>query len=123
MRIVSMIGRLLLGLVFTVFGLNGFLHFIPMQPMPPVAVNFFTALGSSPYMSVIFALEVVGGVLMLVNKFVPLGLTLLAPILVNILLVHIFMVPAGLPVALVTTVFWLLAYWPVRDSFAGLLKA
>jgi putative oxidoreductase len=65
-------------------------------------------------------LELVGGVLLLVNRYVPLALTLLGPVLVNILLFHILMEPQGLPIAIITAVLWLLVYWGVRSAFAGI---
>jgi putative oxidoreductase len=119
MRIVTIIARLLMGLVFTVFGLNGFLHFLPMPPMEGIAGQFMQALFESHYLYPIFALQLVGGVLLLANQFVPLALTLLGPVLVNILLFHALMEPKGLPVALVVLVLWVVVYWSVRQSFAG----
>src|SRR6266403_2104044 len=84
MKIVTTISRLLLSLIFTVFGLNGFLHFIPMPPRSGVAGQFFGALFVSKYLLFVFALQVISGVLLLVNRFVPLALTILASIIANI---------------------------------------
>jgi putative oxidoreductase len=122
MRIVSTIARLLLGLIFTVFGLNGFLHFIPASPMPGVAGQFFGALFVSHYAVVIFACQLIGGILLLINRYVPLALTILAAVIVNIVSFHVFMAPAGLPLALVVVVLWILTFWNVRAAFNGIVQ-
>jgi putative oxidoreductase len=84
-----LIARLLLGLIFVVFGLNGFLNFFNMGPMPSgLAGQFIGALGLSHYFWVVAALQVAGGALLLINRFVPLGLVLLGPVIVNIILYH-----------------------------------
>ncbi len=123
MKIASMISRYLLGLVFVVFGLNGFLHFIPQGPMPTgVAGQFMAVMMESHYMVPVFAFQVIGGVLLLINRYVPLGLTILAPIIVNILIVHTLLLPAGLPLALVTTLLWILVFISVRPAFDGIFQ-
>src|SRR5438477_4584640 len=96
MKITSIVARYLLGLMFTVFGLNGFLHFIP-QPPPanPVAVQFLVAVSASHFAAFFFALQVVGGLLLLSGFSVPLALTLLAAELYNILAFHLTMAPAA----------------------------
>jgi uncharacterized membrane protein YphA (DoxX/SURF4 family) len=119
MKIATLIARILLGLLFLVFGLNGFLHFIPMPPPTGLAAQYMVALYVSHYLVVIFLVQVIGGALLLANRFVPLALILLGPVLVNILLFHSFMAPAGLPLALVTTVLWGLVFYGVRRAFAG----
>jgi putative oxidoreductase len=119
MKIAVLIARILLGLLFLVFGLNGFLHFIPMPPPTGLAGQYMGALYVSHYLTVIFLVQVIGGALLLVNRFVPLALILLGPVLVNILLFHSFMAPAGLPLALVTTLLWLVVFSGVRPAFAG----
>ena len=119
MKITTLIARILLGLLFLVFGLNGFLHFIPMPPPTGLAVQYMGALYVSHYLVFIFLVQVIGGALLLANRFVPLALILLGPVLVNILLFHSFMAPAGLPLALVTTVLWGLVFYAVRRAFAG----
>ena len=115
MKILEIIVRILLGLAFVVFGLNGFLMFIPMPPPPPGhAGEFTTALFASGYFRVISGLQLVGGLLLLTGAFVPLGLLLLGPVIVNILLFHIFMDPKGLPMAIIVSVlslFLLARYW------------
>lgn len=119
MKIATLIARILLGLLFLVFGLNGFLHFIPMPPPTGLAGQYMGALYVSHYLVFIFLVQVIGGALLLANRFVPLALILLGPVLVNILLFHSFMAPAGLPLALVTTVLWGLVFYGVRRAFAG----
>lgn len=120
MKIASFIARFLLGLIFLIFGLNGFLHFIPMPPPTGVAGQFLGALFVSNFLIVIFAIQLIGAVLLLINRYVPLALTFLAPIIFNILLFHILMAPSGLPLALVVTVLWVLVFLSVRSAFSGL---
>ncbi len=123
MKIVFLISRILLGLVFVVFGLNKFLFFIPTGPLPTgLAGEFVGALFSSHYVWVVAALEVVGGALLLVNRYVPLALTLLGPVVVNILLYHSLLFPGGLPLALLVVVLWLAVFWGVRTAFAGVFQ-
>jgi uncharacterized membrane protein YphA (DoxX/SURF4 family) len=120
MKIAALIARNLLGLMFVVFGLNGFLHFIP-QPPPPagLASQFLGALGASHYMVPVFALQLVGGALLLANRFVPLALVLLGPVIVNILLFHVLMAPAGSAPGVVALALWGVVFYSVRDAFAG----
>lgn len=120
MKIAVLLARLLLGLLFAVFGLNGFLHFIPMPPPQGVAGQFMGALFVSKYLIPIFALQLLGGVLLLANRFVPLALAILAPIIVNILLFHVTMAPQGLGLALVTLALWAALFVRERAAFAGL---
>src|SRR6266853_4023093 len=100
MKYAIIIARLLLGLVFAVFGSNAFLHFIPMPPMQGQAGAFIEALINSGYIYVIALLQVVGGLLLLLGRFIPLGLTLLGPVIVNIMLYHIFLDTSNLPMAI-----------------------
>ena len=123
MKIASKIAQYLAGLIFFVFGLNGFLNFIPMPPPTGVAGQFMGALYVSHFYVVIFAAQVIGGALLLANRFVPLALTVLAPVLVNILTFHITMAPAGLPLAVFVTVLWLLVFAYVRSAFAPLFQS
>ncbi len=120
MKIAVSIARILLGMLFLVFGLNGFLHFIPLPPPTGLAGQYMGALFVSHYLTVVFLLQVIGGALLLANRFVPLALTLLGPVLVNILLFHSFMAPAGLSLALVTTLLWLVVFSGVRRAFTGI---
>jgi putative oxidoreductase len=123
MKIASTISRYLLALIFLTFGLNGFLNFIPMPPPTGVAAQFFGALFVSRFYVVIFLLQILPAVLLLVNRYVPLALTILGAVIVNILCFHIFMAPAGLPLALVVTLLWFLTAWSVRSAFAGILQS
>jgi hypothetical protein len=120
MKIAATIARYLLGLVFTIFGLNGFLQFIPQMSMPPQAVEFITPLVQSHFMVFVFAVQLAGGLLLLVNQYVPLALTLLGPVIVNILLFHILVAPAGLPLALIVAVLWFILFYALRAAFSGL---
>lgn len=119
MKTMISIARVLLGLVFLVFGLNGFLHFIPMPPPTGLAGQYMGALFVSHYLAFVFVVQVIGGALLLANRFVPLALTLLGPVIVNILLFHSLLAPAGLPLALVTMVLWLVVFSGVRGAFGG----
>jgi putative oxidoreductase len=121
MKITTVIARLLLGLIFLLFGLNGFLHFLPAPPLPAgTAGQFVGALFVSHYLVVVFLFQLSSAVLLLSNRYVPLALTLLAPIIVNILLFHALMAPSGLALASVVTVLWVLVFLSVRSAFAGL---
>ena len=120
MKIASLIARYLLGLIFLVFGLNGFLHFLP-GPIPPgVAGQFLTALIDSHYTVVIFLLQLIPGILLLANLYVPLALTLLAPVIANIFFFHLLMAPSGLPMAILVIVLWSLVFYSARGAFAGI---
>jgi putative oxidoreductase len=123
MKISTVIARFLLGLIFLVFGLNGFFHFIPAPPPPSgTAGQFVGALFVSNYLVVVFLLQIIPAVLLLINRYVPLALTLIAPIIVNILLFHILMAPSGLALAIVVTVLWIVVFLSVRSAFSGLLQ-
>src|SRR5947208_11315008 len=105
MRYAIIISRVLLGLVFVVFGSNAFLHFIPVPPMQGNAGAFIGALMNSGYMQAIALFQILGGLCLLIgSRFVPLGLMLLGPIVVNIVLYHIFLDRSGMPIALVISV-------------------
>lgn len=121
MRIVILIARLLLGLVFVVFGLNGFLGFLNMGPMPTgLAGQFIGALALSHYFWAIAGLQIVGGALLLVNRYVPLGLVLLGPVIVNIILYHVFLNREGLSIAIVVAILWFIVFYGRRQNFAGI---
>jgi uncharacterized membrane protein YphA (DoxX/SURF4 family) len=123
MKYATVIARVLLGLMFTVFGSNIFFHFLPMpEQKPSLATDFSKALMASHYMYVIGFLQVAGGLLLLIGRYVPLGLTLLGPVIVNILLFHIFLETTGLPLALVVSALALFLLWRYRANFAGLVK-
>jgi putative oxidoreductase len=124
MKMASIIARYLLGLLFTVFGLNGFLNFIH-QPPPanPLAIQFFVAISTSHFAAFFFAVQLIGGLLLLSGFFVPLALTLLAAELYNILAFHLTLAPASIAPALVASVLWVLVFLQYRNSFNGLLAA
>ena len=123
MKIVALIARLLLGLIFFVFGLNGFLHFIK-APMPTgTAGQFIGALFQSHYLYVVSGLQVAGGALLLVGRYVPLGLVLLGPVIVNILLFHVLMERTGLPLALVVAILWFIVALRNRKYLSGIFVA
>jgi uncharacterized membrane protein YphA (DoxX/SURF4 family) len=124
MKYVTMIARYLLGLMFLVFGSNMFLHFIPMGQMPAgLAGQFTTDLFASHYFYVVGAIMVVSGILFLVNRFVGLGLTLLGPVLFNILLFHLLMNPGGIGMGAFATLLWALVAWEHRIVFERLFAA
>jgi hypothetical protein len=81
------------------------------------------ALYVSHYLWVIFAFQVIGGLLLLINRYVPLAVALLAPVLVNILTFHVLMAPAGLPLALFVAVLWVAIFIEVRQAFSGLFQS
>src|SRR5467141_887364 len=123
MKILTNISRFLLGLIFLVFGLNGFLHFIPMPPPSGVAGQFLEAMFVSRYLLVVSGLQVISGALLLINRYVPLALTILGPIIVNILLFHGLMNPAGIGLAVFVAILWAVVFVSVRSAFAGIFQA
>jgi putative oxidoreductase len=124
MKIAALIARILQGLLFCVFGLNGFLHFIPMGPLPPgLAGQFAGVLMQSHYFVVVSALQLAGGALLLLNRFVPLALTLLGPVIVNILLFHLLMDPKGIGAGVVVTILWVIIAVRFRKYFSGIFVA
>ncbi len=123
MKIVALIVRILLGLIFVVFGANGLHPFLPIPPMPAgLAKDYITALFMSHYAVVLFGVQFIGGILLLVNRYVPLALTILGPVIVNILCFHTFMDPPGLPRAFVVTILWLILFYYYRRSFTGIFE-
>jgi putative oxidoreductase len=121
MRIVVLISRILLGLIFLFFGSNAFLHFLPMPTLPPTpAGQFLSAIFASHYVFVISGLQVIGAVLLLVNRYMPLALTILGPIIVNIIFYHVLMDTAGVPLALVVAILWFVLFYRYRQNFSGL---
>jgi putative oxidoreductase len=103
MRKLPLIARILMGLIFVIFGLNGFLNFIPTPPEMPEKLTAFTTgmLATGYFFPFLKGMEVLCGLLLLSGRFVPLALVVLAPIITQIFLVHLFLAPSGLPVALV----------------------
>jgi hypothetical protein len=116
--------RYLLGGGFLLFGLNGFLHFLPQPPAPAAAASFAGALFATGYMfPLIKGTEVLAGLLLVSNRWVPLALTLLAPLLVNILAFHLFLAPAGLAIPIVFLAAELYLAWSYRDAYAPMLRS
>ena len=98
------------------------MNFIPMPPPTGIAGQFAAALFLAHYLFVIMLIQIVGGILLIANRFVPLGLTLLGPVIANIFFFHVFMDPSGLPRAAVVIVLWLVVAYTVRSAFAGILQ-
>jgi uncharacterized membrane protein YphA (DoxX/SURF4 family) len=124
MKIAGVIARYLLGLMFTIFGLNGFLEFIH-QPPPtnPVALQFFISITASHFSAFFFAVQLVAGLLLLSGFYVPLALVLLAAEIFNILAFHLTMAPAAIGPGFVAAVLWLTVFLQYRRSFTEVLRA
>src|SRR5436190_13166582 len=123
MKVLTIIARVLLGLIFLVFGSNAFLNFIPMPPPPPgLAGDYTKVFLASGYVYFIGGFQVIGGLLLLIGRFVPLGLIILGAIIVNIWCFHLLMAPEGLPPAVIVTLLELFLVWRYRDAFAGILR-
>ena len=123
MRIAATIARYLLGILFFVFGLNGFLHFIPEPPPTGLALEYFTVVSKAHIMTVVYLLQIIGGILLVAGRFVPIALTLLGPVIANILLYHLTMDPKGIPPGLVALILWGIVFYSVRSAFAGIFAA
>src|SRR5271169_1222288 len=123
MKLAATIARYLLGLLFLTFGLNGFLHFIPMPPPSGLAGQYLGVLFISHYLVAVFLLQAIAGALLLVNRYVSVALVLLGPIIANILLFHGLMAPEGLPMALVAAALWLTVFFRARRAFSGIFVA
>lgn len=123
MKIIGLIARILLGAIFVFFGSNLLFNFLH-APMPTGTLGeYMGALYTSHYIVAIGLFQVIGGLLLLFNRYVPLGLVILAPIIVNILLVHFLMAPSGIPLACVVALLWALVYWRHRSAFRGIYWA
>ena len=121
MRIVTLIARLLLGLMFLVLGLNGFLGFLNLGPAPAgLAGQFLGALFLSHYYWVVAGVQVIGGALLLINRFIPLALVLLGPVIVNIICYHIFLNRSGASLAVLATILWFSIFYVKRQYFSGI---
>jgi putative oxidoreductase len=122
-KIVALIVKILMGLIFLVFGLNTFLQFLK-GPMPDgLAGQFIQALVQSHYVWAVGAAQAIGGLLLLINRYVPLALTILGPVIVNILLFHITLHHEGLSGGVVVAVFWFVLFYYYRQNFAGIFAA
>jgi putative oxidoreductase len=123
MKIVATIARYLLGIIFLIFGSNLFFHFLPNPPMPPGPMaDFSTALFASHYILIVGIFQVVPAILLLINRFVPLALTVLAGVIINIDLTHMLMAPSGLPIAALVTILWFLVFYQYRSAFFHLFR-
>lgn len=120
MKIIFVVARMLLGLIFLVVGLNGFLLFIKAPPLGGTAEAFSGTMIASHYTWFTSGVQVIAGIMLLTNQYVPLALVVLAAVLANILAFHITMLPSGLPLALLTTVIWFAVALPLRSHFASL---
>ena len=119
-----LVARLFLGLVFTVFGANGFLHFLPQPPMSGPPAEFIGALIASGYLfTLVKATEVIAGLLFLTGRYVPLALAIIAPVVVNIVLFHGVLVGAGMAIPLAVLAAELFLAWAYRDAFRPMLAA
>ncbi len=124
MKIAVTIARILMGLIFSVFGANMLFHFLPNPPLPPGPLkDFTTVMGSTGYLYVVGFFQLVPGLLLLANRYVPLALTVLAAQLVNILTTHALVMHGGFPMPLVVVVLWCIVFWSVRSAFAGIFQA
>jgi putative oxidoreductase len=120
MKIAVLIARILLGLIFVFFGVNGYLNFLH-APMPTgLAGQYLGVLSGTFYMYFVSLVQLVGGVILLSGQFIPLALVLLGPVLVNILLFHLSFQPAGLPPGIVCSILWFIIFFGYRRAFAGI---
>ena len=123
MKTAVLIARILLGVIFVVFGLNGFLQFLPQPEMPQAAIAFFGGLAASGFMlPTLFATQLVGGALLLLGM-VPLGVVMLAPVIVHIVEFHVFLAPAGLPLAVLVATLATFLAWAHRAAYRPLFAA
>jgi hypothetical protein len=117
--------RVLLGLLFVITGLNGFLQFLP-QPagIPAGAADFSGALMKTGYMfPMIMGTQLLFGVLLLVNRFVPFALVLIAPVIVNIIAFHVFLFPSGAGMAVVAVILYVVLLWAYRGYYRTLFTS
>lgn len=120
MKIVHTIARILLGLIFVIIGLNGFLWFMPAPPLTGAPAQWTALVVSTHFIWFTSAAQIFAGILLLVNRYVVFAMFMLAAILANILAYHITMMPQTIPLAIVTLIIWFVVAWPMRASFAPL---
>jgi len=124
MKIVVLIVRILMGVAFLFFGANGLFNFIPQPPMPPgLMKDFSTVMAASHYMAAVGLVEIVASVLLLINRYVPLALVLIGPVIVNILIFHILIAPASIGPGVAVAIFWFVLFFSVKSAFAGIFQA
>jgi len=123
MRIAATTARWLLGLIFVVIGLNGFFHFMPGMPPPGPATTFFTAMVlESHFYILVFGAQLIVGLLLLSNQYVPLAIVVLGAVLANVLTFHITMAPESIAPAIVAALLWVFVAWSIREEFTTLLE-
>ena len=122
MKYATLGARILLGLIFVVFGLNGFLNFIPIPPPTPEGAAYIGGLIAAGLMPIVKAIEIVGGLMLLSGLLVPLGLLILAPIIVVIMHMHLVADPGGLPMAAALVVFELFLAWRYKQAWRDILR-
>lgn len=120
MRYVVLISRILLGLMFIIPGSNKLLHFLPITVTPGDASTYLDILFTRHILTVVALLEIIGSLLLLIGRYVPLGLTLLAPISINILMFHLFLDTPRLPIAVAVVVLETFLIWVYRSAFLGI---
>jgi hypothetical protein len=124
MKIIALIARILLGLVFAFFGSNMLFHFLPTPPLPPGPIkDFTTVLAVTHYDAMVGFFQLLGGLLLIVNRYVAVGLIILAAELVNILTTHILVMHGGFPIPIFVALLWLLVFWRHRSAFSGIFQA
>lgn len=123
MKAATIVVQVLVGLVFVVFGSNAFLHFLPAVLPPGPGGDFLKLLFDSHYVYFVSGVQVIGGALLLVNRFVPLGLALLAPVIVNILLFHSLLSHPGWQPGVVVAILWIFLFFRYQKNFAGIFAA
>ena len=123
MKMAAAVARYLLGVGMVVFGANAFLNFMPPPELSEQGGQFLGLMFASGYFNWVAILKIAGGLMLILGRFVPLGLTLLGPILVNILLFHISFDPAGIGLGALFTVLWGIVFWDHRTAFQALWTA
>jgi len=124
MKKAAAVPRVLLGLIFVFFGSNHLHAFLPSGPPQTGPAGEFThALTVTHYLFIVGLCEVIPGLLLLINRFVPLALLILGPVIVNILLSGFLMAPMALPAGIVVAVLWAVVFWQARSAFAVVFRA
>jgi len=122
MKIVNLIARILLGLIFLVFGADKIVHFIPAQLPTGLAGEFVSVMMASHYLVFVGLCEACSGLLLLSGRYIPLALVILGPVIVNILLVGLLLTRTALPSGIVVALLWCLVYRRVRSAFRGIYQ-
>jgi len=123
MKIATIVAQVLLVIEFVVFGSNPFLHFLPATLPPGLGGQFLSILFESKYVLFVGAVQVIGGALLIVNRYVPLALALLGPVLFNILLFHGLLSHAGWQPGVVSAILWVFLMFRYQKNFAGIFAA